>query len=107
MPDQNWVKNEESVVASGPKGLPWAPAIDKQGNEVEPPKRVSKPDAKGNAKEYDRPDIVDSNQPTGGITFAQCKAQDNLVRGRIRTEKLAREAAIKKHMEAFVDSTAK
>lgn len=96
MPDQDWVKNEEPVADSGPKVLPWAVAVDKQGNEVEPPKRVDKA-----GKEYDRPDIIDSNQPTGNITFAQCKAQDTLVRKRIRAEKLAREKAVKEHMEKF------
>jgi len=101
MAKQEWADNPKQELSSvnAPVTVPWAVAINKHGIEVKPPKMVDK-----TGKEFDRPDIVDSDQPTRKFTFAEVKAQDTLVRKRIRAEKLRKEEAVKKHMESLKDA---
>jgi len=107
MVEQEWTNNPKPAAVGVPTKVPWPIAVDKEGKEVAPPKMRSKPDAKGKVMEYDRPDIVNQNDPTSEASFAEVKAFDRMVRKKVRTDNYLREAALKKHMESFVDPTAK
>jgi hypothetical protein len=105
MAEQEWTDNPKPesklklAVAGSPTKkvkLPWPITVDKEGKEVPPPKMVDK-----TGKIYDRPDIIDSNQPVIKPTFAEAKAQDTLVRNRIRVAEAKKQAAIKEFMKQY------